>query len=96
MDEWRAKLQTAMDWKKGHEERVAERRAQAETDLEAFLLEVVRPAFAEIKPEFERYGRTIKIDVSKYGAHFTVSYNSAEEFSFSLRPTYCDSFLSQT
>ena len=57
----------------------------ANNNLKEFILDVVKPAFLDIKEELEKYNRIIQINFSEHQASIIVRKNNMEELFYGIR-----------
>jgi choline/glycine/proline betaine transport protein len=84
MSDWKKDLNDLFKQKKAKKEIEKEKINKHSLEAEKFYLSVVIPAFEELKPELEKHGREVKINVSKKRASIRVNYEGNLEIGYEI------------
>lgn len=85
----RYKSMTMSEWKDELGEFLKKKAAvsndRERSDVEIFIVNVVQPAFDELKQELEKHGRTASMRISPSSAQIAVQYCGADEFTYRIQ-----------
>src|SRR4051812_34692208 len=85
MADWKDDLNTFFKDKEQQASMNEEKSKDAAAMVETFISTVVKPAFEELKAEFEKNGKEVNVSVGRDSASIVIDPNKYEKFDYRIR-----------
>jgi hypothetical protein len=85
VNDWKANLKDHFVKDDAKSKTIELQKKEADAKVAAFIHSAVKPAFEDLKTEFEKYGRSVVIETQPTSAKIIVKYKNIEEFWLELQ-----------